>query len=125
MIQLQGKSKIISEDEILQVFRVDTQEVDGKPVQTTKLCFKIMANVQPVMGLDLLMVPEGDRFREQFHVYTNEIQKPVQVNDRISRNGINYQVQHVETWGDPPNGYQKLRMMRIDVGPNTSPDPGT
>lgn len=122
MIELQGKSKIISEDECLTIYRVgQVTEVDGVPVQGEITNFQLHCNVQPMGGRDLLIVPELDRFKEQYWLFTNEIAKPLIVNDRVVRNSLNYQVQTVETWGSPPNGYQRARIMKIDVGPNANP----
>lgn len=118
MIQLFGPSRIISTDEVLTVFRESAVDlIDGKPVKLGLSEFKVKANVQPLNGRDLLLVPEGDRFKDQFWVYTNEQIKPLKVNDRITRGDFNFQVQSLETWGRAPYGYQRARIMRIDVGP--------
>ncbi len=61
-------------------------------------------------GKDLLLVPEGDRTREQYWLYT---ECKVQLADRVERCGVNFQVQSVQNWGS----YNQARIMRIDVGP--------
>jgi len=115
MIGLQGKSQIISHDEKLLVTRDGPiRYIDGKPVKGQPTVFEICGNVQPIDGLQLLIVPEGDRHKEQYWVFTYD--QPL-LNDMITRNGINYQVQLVQEWGS----YRKARMMRIDVGPNATP----
>jgi hypothetical protein len=119
MIKLQSRSRIISHDEILQVFRENkVVYVNGKPVNDNQyeLLFEITCNVQPMTGIELLIVPEGDRHRERFWVYAEQSEKletPIQVNDRIVRNEINYQVQSIEPWGS----FSKIQMVRDDVGP--------
>jgi len=118
-----GPSRIISTDEVLSVCREAGNPllIDGKPVHRPALNFQVQANVQPLTGLDLMRVPELDRHLERFWVYTNEKVQPLQLNDRIQRVGVNYQVERIETWGNPPHGYQKAQIVRIDVGPNRTP----
>lgn len=126
MFQLGGRSKIIWGDETLCVYRNgEVLLVDGKPVDRDVIDFNVRCNVQPLTGLDLLQVPEGDRHLEQYWVFTNERAQAIQLNDRVVRCGISYQVQKVETWGKSPNGYQRFRMTRIDVGPYKYPDPNS
>ncbi len=131
MIRLWGKSVILGNDETLSVQRRNAVDyVDGRPVTHDNLNFSVVANVQPVNGRDLLIVPEGDRFKEQFWVFVNNCQfavdqgldveaKPSRliVNDQVTRLGANYQVQSVEDWGT----YSKVRIMRVDVGPSRTP----
>jgi hypothetical protein len=130
MYQLSGKSQIMTNDETLKVYRQTTTLVYGKPVANLPILqFSIECNVQPCTGRDLLLVPEGDREKENLWVYSTEIEKPVRLNDKITRWSkglqmmLNYQVQNVETWGEAPNGYQKIRMTLDDVGPNNSSNP--
>jgi hypothetical protein len=127
MIKLQGKSQIITHDETFKVTREgQVIIVDGKPVKKNLLTLKVKGNIQPVNGRDLLLVPEGDRFKEQYWIYYNnssiiideglEIETnptSIIVNDRLSRLGGEYQVQSVENWGS----FSRARIMRIDVGP--------
>lgn len=122
MRQLSGPSIIISQDEVLPICRDGrVLLVDGKPVKQGAFNFQIQGNVQPLTGLDLLRVPELDRKTERFWVYTNERTNPLELNDKIARCGKNYQVENLETWGHPPNGYQKAQIVRIDVGPARTP----
>ena len=118
MYKLQGRPRIISTDEDLQVIREGAiVYVDGVPVKNEQCVFTIRANVQPVNGKELLLVPEGDRFKEQYFVWTMNPHPPaglIKVNDRIVRFGESFQVQQTENWGS----YTKARMMAIDVGPN-------
>lgn len=118
MIKLQGPSQIITKDETVKVFTVAKQTlVDGKYVEKAVDSYDLTCNVQPVNGRDLLLVPEGDRFKEQYYVFTNELTRPLAVNYTIQREGVNFQVQSVEQWGS----FQRARIMRIDIGPNKTP----
>ena len=115
MIKLKTPSRIITRDEVLSVIREGCVKfIDGKPVKSDIRNFTIKANVQPLNGRELLIVPENDRFKEQYWVFTQDL---ILVNDRIQRNGVNYQVQEPEAWGS----YIRARIMRVDVGPNATP----
>lgn len=115
MIKLQGKSRIINYDENLVLLRPNgTDYVDGKPVQREPTRIEFKANVQPLNGRDLLIVPEGDRFKEMYFVWSDF---EIKINDQIVRQDINFQVQQSEMWGS----YSRARMVRIDVGPDANP----
>lgn len=126
---LQGQSRIITGDETLTVNRYedkvpkDIVYVEGKAVkrQGRKETFTITCNVQPLNGRDLLLVPEGDRFKEQYWIFMNNQQRPIHDNDEVVRiqegKTVNYQVQSSEQWGS----YSRARIMRIDVGPDATP----
>lgn len=118
MYSLQGTPRIIRNDELLSVVREGAiVYVDGVPVKNEECKFQVRANVQPLGGKELLLVPEGDRFKEQYLVWAMNTNPPhaiVKVNDRILRLGDWFQVQQVENWGS----YVKARMMSIDVGPH-------
>lgn len=117
MIGLQGQqSRIMTKDELVPVTRETKARVDGKYVVVASRSFDILANVQPVEGRELLLVPEADRFRENIWVFSQDPQ-PLLVNDRLTRNGVNYQVQDVAEWG----AHRECRATRIDVGPNATP----
>jgi hypothetical protein len=88
----------------------------GKPVHLDQGSFQLACNCQPVKGLELLLVPEGDRQREQYWLFAETLDRPLTINQTVIFNSLNFQVQAVELWGD----YQKARIMRIDVGPNAS-----
>lgn len=121
MIKLQSlPSRIIRYDETLTVYREGSVVYkDGKPDKWLVEPFTIACNVQPLSGRDLLMVPEGDRFKEQYWVWmqTPLPEKAVKINDRVLREDVNFQVQSAENWGS----YVRARIMRIDVGPNRTP----
>ena len=134
MIGLQGQHvRLITKDETLDIVRqLSAIYRDGKLQKYETYEFKIKCNVQPVNGRDLLMVPEGDRFKEQYWIHVEnytpvpveaDIVKPfppdssLLVNDRVVRLGVNFQVQSVENWGK----YSRARVMRLDIGPNVTP----
>lgn len=131
MIKLFSYSQILKKDEKLVVVRGGTVNwVDGKPLTLCTNTFRIIANVQPIQGRDLLMVPEADRFKEQYYLFLNNDQLPTDMGlevqakpkllaskDRVTRLGVNFEVQEVEDWGS----YIKARIMRVDVGPNQTP----
>lgn len=123
MKKLFRPSRIITGDEKLAVFRVGTRipqdkmYEDGKPYPIHEDEFQIVCNVQPMNARDLLLVEEGDRYKEQYWVFTNKLQRPLADNDRVVRNCANYQVQSVEDWGS----YIRARIMRYDVGASATP----
>ena len=126
MIKLQGPSTIITKDESFTVTREGQVIIlDGKPIKRGLMTFSVSGNIQPMNGRELLLVPEGDRFKEQYWLFYNnssivvnqglEIETnptSIIVNDRVTRLGVNFQVQNVENWGT----YAKARIMRDDVG---------
>lgn len=129
MIPLYGQSQIITGDEILCVMREGTNipqnvtYIDGKPVKRNQITFDLVANVQPMNGRDLLLVPEGDRHKEAYFIFTNEMSKPLANNDQIKRTEPQtgstkwFQVQQVQQWGS----FQECIMIAVDVGPRSSP----
>ena len=133
-IKLFGKSQILKKDECLTVYRegtnipVNVDYIDGKPIKRNTITFYIKANVQPLTDRELLLVPEGDRFREQYYIFVEnkvviteeglEIQAEnlVKDNDQIIRLGHYFQAQGTANWGS----YTRARIMKVDVGPNRS-----
>lgn len=118
MIRLSGPSQIMNHDEKLRVTRVGrTVYIDGKPKHMDEISFECVCNVQPLNGRDLLLVPEGDRAREQYYVYSMQSTRALMVNDTVDFRGKHYQAQSVEDWGS----YSRIRIMLIDIGPDRSP----
>lgn len=114
--KLQGPSRIIRNDETLTVQLYAKEYVDGK-LQTRRTDeFQIRGNVQPLSDRELLIVPEHQRFREQYYVYTDE-QKQIEAGSIVIRGVLQYQVQAIGYWGS----YQRLRIMRVDVGQEANP----
>lgn len=123
MYQLSGRSQIISKGEVLEVIREGKVVlVEGKPIKADITRFPLRANVQPLKGMEMLLVAEGNRYKETYWLYTNELDKPIIPGDRVLRLGVNFTVQSpVETWGHAPNGYQKAMIIRVDTGPQNDP----
>lgn len=118
MKALQGPSRIMATDEILTVRHyLEVVYANGKPLPVAFEDIEIRANVQPVTGLQLMIVPEADRFKEQYYVYSQDKSK-ISINDKVIRLGVNFQVQNVEEWGS----YQRAMIMRVDVGPDSRTD---
>jgi hypothetical protein len=120
MIGLQGPSQIINNDERLEILRYDTAEirwVDGLPVRGPETRLWVECNIQPLNARDLLIVPEGDRHKEQYNLWTQKCDPSrVLVNDTVIRDGKYFQVQGTENWGS----YTKARIMLIDAGPRAT-----
>lgn len=118
MIELQEKSYIINYDEVVH-FERDCRNplpVDGKFVSGTPIRFHKNGNVQPLQQRDLLLLPEGDRHKEQLYVWVQDHDNErILINDRVVRLGACYQVQSTDNWGD----YTRARIMRIDIGPES------
>lgn len=116
MYRMRGRSRLMTHDERLPVLREGNLEagavayVDGKPVKRAPVTFSVACTVQPMGGKDLLLVPEGDRDKEQFSVWTHDLR--MALNDKLLRLGKVYQVQSAENDGS----YIKLRLMAVDVG---------
>lgn len=112
MISLKGYSQIMRGDEVIEVIRHDSYTFEnGRLIESGPHEFEVKANVQTVSGQELLLVPEGDRYKEQFFLF---IQKPspfLKMNDEVKRHKKNYQVQDLEEWGS----FQKVRIMNVDV----------
>lgn len=131
MIKLLGSSQILKKDEEITLTReVVVHYVDGKPVRPKKVEFFLIGNIQPLNGRDLQLVPEADRYKDQYWLFLNNHSFAVRrglsvedlptcllVNDIVSRLGVNYQVQTVEDWGS----YSRARIMRVDTGPYETP----
>lgn len=127
MIGLQGPSYIIENDETLCVTRIGTVIYqDGKPIDRNLIEFNITCNIQPLNGRDLTLVPEGDRYKEQYWIWMNNSESPLEINDKVCRKGLDktnrpalvkFQVQEVQHWGS----YTRARIMRLDVGAEKTP----
>lgn len=93
--------------------------VDGKPVKRDPELFHITCMTAPITGEELLLVPEADRYLEQFNVYavTSATSPMVHVNDKIIRKGKLYHVQGVKDW----ENFTESRMTAVDVIPSDMP----
>lgn len=111
MWKLAGKSQIMEHDELLWVNREGiVTYVDGRPSERQKKRLQIRCTVQPLKGLELLIVPEADRFKEMYYVWGED--GLILINDKFEFRGGFFQVQQIENWGS----YTRGRMVRIDVG---------
>jgi hypothetical protein len=111
MIGLDSHIDIIEGDEELEVTRDGVVAfIDGKPIKADTVKFKITCNVQPLNDRELLMVPENDRYKEQYTLHV--LGMPLHGNDMVIRYGKYFQVQGLMNWGN----YQKCRIMLNDVG---------
>jgi hypothetical protein len=115
MYPLSKSSRIINNDERLAALREGgVVYVDGKPVKRDPLRYRIVGNVQPLGGKDLLLVPEGDRTKEQYNIWSENRDLAMVTGDLVLRLGVVFQVQGTEPWGS----YTKARMMAVDLGPD-------
>lgn len=55
----------------------------------------VLAAVQPLTGPELVRLPEGDRERAVFKVYSAD---EIRTRDEIAVSGVTYQLQNVEPW---------------------------
>lgn len=123
--KLQGQSRIMRNDEVLTKLAFEVTFVDGKSQNKLISEEPFNANVQPMSGRDLLLVPEHQRFLEQYWCFVplkkSVDQPPTPIFNKtgevVHRNGIHYQVQSIDYWGS----YQRLRIMRVDVGDYATP----
>lgn len=112
MYKMKGKSSIITRDESLTIFReTNPAYEDGVAVNQPSTQLSVKCNVQPLSGRELQLVPEGDRFREQYWVWAYP-ETAIRTGDRIERKGKKFEVQSAESWGS----YVRARMALIDAG---------
>jgi len=72
-------------------------------------------SIQPLSGNEILQVPEGDRTRQLFNIYTATELKH---EDVVIFKGARYEVQPFEDWTTSGDciSYFKVRVAKIDVG---------
>ena len=81
--------------------------VAGSPQQ-----FDARGNIQPLSGIELQQLPEGDRQKEVKKIYTAFA---LQNGDVVTRSdGIRYEVQAVEDWTAFHQPHYKARLVRIE-----------
>lgn len=121
MWRLSRPSRIMTCDEtVLLIREAEVAYQDGIPVPMgAPVQFELRCNVQPSNTGDLMLLPEGERLVEQFHLYVPEGQDVVpQENDFVMRKGGLFQVQDVRDW----ESYQKARITRVDTGAKSAID---
>jgi len=83
----------------------DDTMTHGRATAGSSSTLTIKASVQPAKGDDLLLLAEGRRATETRVVYTTtELGVGIGPNkaDRLSIDGVDWQVQHVESWRPDP-----------------------
>ena len=85
---------------------------DGFPTHPEDKFFQIKCNVQPISGFERQQMPEGDRNRETYNVWTETELEP---DDVVFRKGLEYEVRTVEDWNQQSIGHFKARIVRRDV----------
>lgn len=114
MIRLQGHSRIMNCDETVQIKRAGTVEwIDGKNVEIGSTTLDARVNIQPVDGQTLLLMPEADRTKEMYFVFT---QTPLKLHDKVYWRGGTYRFQNIEQWGS----FVECIMCRVDTGSEAS-----
>lgn len=111
---VQGDSSVI-------VTRFRKPEVVDGYVQDVepKRDFPIRASFQPVSQKDLQLLPEGMRNQGTVKIYTETELLTVDTSecgspDRLCHEGVNYQVQSVDSWKDVGN-YFRVIAVRVDL----------
>ncbi len=113
MYPLSGSSSIMNGDETLEFTRYPTPTyIDGKPVQGTPDTFDVICNRQPLSPRDLLVVPEGDRDKEQYWIFSENLDEQIALQDETLIDRVNFVVMGIEPWGS----YSRARIVKIDVG---------
>jgi hypothetical protein len=77
--------------------------VEGRWERGAVETFSILASMQPVTGLNLVRLPEGQRTREHVTIFTETKLQTADARigvpaDVVSWNGFSYEVQTVEAW---------------------------
>lgn len=74
--------------------------------------FKVIGNMQPITGFELLKVEENERRRDPHWLWTKTELRP---NDIILRNGKQYEVMEVQDWFQQRLKHFQCRVVRRDV----------
>ena len=86
--------------------------VSGRYVPGSDENFAANGNIQPMTGIELQQLPEGDREKEVKKIYTAFA---LQNSDEVTRaGGIQYEVQAVEDWTAFHQPHFKARLVRIE-----------
>jgi hypothetical protein len=85
---------------------------DGRYVPGSSQDLDARGNIQPLSGIELQQLPEGDRQKEVKKIYTAFA---LQNSDVVTRqDGIQYEVQAVEDWTAFNQPHYKARLVRIE-----------
>ena len=87
---------------------------DGFPQAPVFETDSFIGNVQPLSGLEILQVPEGDRTREILNIWK---EFELLAKDIVIRNGIDFEVQNPVDWIQPLTrlSHKKVRIVKVDV----------
>lgn len=105
---LSSDSQLMNNDETVYIVRqpLDVPEsityVDGKPVRDASQfdIFPCKANVQPLSGKELERLPDGQQTDDQLYLWTNNHAQAFWIGDLMERNGVKYQCEAVDAWGN-------------------------
>jgi hypothetical protein len=100
--------------------------VDGDPVPGTSTTFTTMVNIQPVKPYEILMVPESDRTRSWWKVYSADVLRTLREGvdgwsaDTFQWKGDTYKVMRVDDWtsGMSILEHTKSWCVRLERTPN-------
>ena len=71
----------------------------------------VACNCQPLTGMELLQVPEGDRSRQHIWMYSR---MKLKINDYVVRRGTVFEVHTVEDWTGFCIDHYKSRLVKLD-----------
>lgn len=124
MWQLDGPLELLECDEQVDVVRQgratpgDVQYVDGIPAASHPPSRQsVVATLQPMMGLDLQMVPEGNRHKQTWWLWqatrtAAQASFLIDTQDLVLYGEQAYQVQKVEPW----QSYRRCMLVGVDLG---------
>lgn len=110
-------------------FAAGSRGTDGRYVPGAATDTPIRASVQPLRGVDLQTLEEGDRQRDPKRVYTdsdlrttNQHATPKTKADHVIIDSVVYQVRTVDTWrGTSPIPHVKAIVLRLQEADTVSP----
>jgi hypothetical protein len=93
--------------------------VDGEWVEGAASAFTIQASVQPVNGRELETLPEGQRTRRTYKVYTDtllQVATPESRSDRIAYGTKALEVQSVKDYSTHMTGLPHYKVLASEPG---------
>ena len=91
--------------------RASGSYVSGHYVQGSESTSTIYANVQPLSGEQILQLPEADRKKEGYSLFSED---EMRVNDIIVRDSKNYEIQTVYPYQNQPIPHYEGVMIIIE-----------
>ena len=102
-------------DELITIERtVESIDNKGRPIEgATSIFENEKASVQPLSGQELLLLPEGERIRQNLWLYTTF---DILIDDIVIRNNKNYTTMTVEDWnyGHSNLSHYRARIMLVE-----------